>query len=145
MNNDIPQYQNIGYTETGYLVIRATTASEALPLEDALVTIYGNLPDFSSVVAQLVTGNDGLTPKIALLTPPRTLSESPESGALPYATYRVSVQKDGYYPITLQNVPLFSGITSVQPANLIPLVENGYPDSFNPYGGMVIEREPYEL
>lgn len=141
MNNDIPQYSDIGYTGTGYLVIRATTASEALPLENALVTVYGNQENFSSVIARLQTGNDGLTPKIALLAPPRALSEVPGNGGLSYATYNVSVQKEGFSPLELQGVPIFDGITSVQPADLIPLSENGYPDSFDPYGGRIREGQ----
>ena len=145
MNNDIPQYQDAGYTESGYLVIRATTASEALPLENATVTVYGELPDFSAVIVQTETGPDGLTPKLELLTPPRSLSETPDSARRPYASYRISVDREGYYPITLQGVPVFSGITSVQPADLIPLMENGYPDSFSPFGGTVTEREPSDL
>ena len=144
MNNDIPQYSDIGYTGTGYLVIRATTASEALPLENALVTVYGNQPDFSSVIARLQTGNDGLTPKIALLAPPRALSEVPGNGSRSYATYNISVHKDGFSPLELLRVPVFDGITSVQPADLIPLSENGYPDSFDPYGGRVIEGEAFD-
>lgn len=139
MNNDIPQYQNIGYTGTGYLIIRVTTASEALPLEGATVTVYGNRPDFSSVIARLLTGNDGLTPKIALMTPPRALSEVPGNGSDSYATYNLSVNKQGYSPVEMYGVPLFDGITSVQPADLIPLPQNGYPDAFDPYSGSVVE------
>lgn len=139
MNNDIPQYADIGYTGTGYLVIRATTASGALPIENALVTVYGNRPDFSAVIARLQTGNDGLTPKIALSAPPRSLSETPGNGDNSFATYNISVRKNGFYPLSLYEVPVFDGITSVQPANLIPLIENGYPDSFDPYGGRIVE------
>ncbi len=141
MNNDIPQYDALGYTGTGYLVVRATTASEALPLENATVTIYGTEDDFSSIIARLQTGNDGLTPKIALLAPPRALSEVPGNGARSFASYNVSVHKNGFAPLALRRVPVFDGITSVQPADLIPLAENGYPDSFKPYGGPIDEGE----
>lgn len=139
MNNDIPQYADIGYTGTGYLVVRATTASGALPIENAVVTVYGNQPDFSAVIARLRTGNDGLTPKIALTAPPRSLSEAPGNGAASFATYNLSLHKDGFYPLSLYEVPVFDGVTSVQPADLIPLLENGYPDSFDPYGGRINE------
>ena len=141
MNYDIPEYQNIGYTGTGYLVVRVTTASEALPLEGAVVTVYGNQPDFSSVIARLQTGIDGLTPKIALSAPPRSLSESPESPRPPFATYNITVDKSGYSSLETYRVPIFDGITSVQPADMIPLPKNGYPDSFSPYSQTVIEGE----
>ena len=141
MNNDIPQYSDIGYTGTGYLVVRVTTASEALPLEGATVTVYGNQPDFSSAIARLQTGNDGLTPKSALMAPPRALSEVPGNGSASYATYNISVDREGYSPIEMYGVPLFDGITSVQPADMIPLPQNGYPDAFDPYSGSVVESE----
>jgi len=141
MNNDIPQYQDRGYTGTGYLVVRVTTASEALPLEGANVTVYGDEANFSSVIARLTTDNDGLTPKLALMAPPRSLSESANSHSRPFATYTVTVNKDGYYPLDSRSVPIFDGITSVQPADLIPLPQNGYPDSFIPYGTRITESE----
>ena len=141
MNNDIPQYSDLGYTGMGYLVVRATTASEALPLENATVSVYGNEETFSSLIARLQTGSDGLTPKIGLLAPPRSLSEVPGNGSRSYATYNVSVHKDGFDPLFLTNVPLFDGITSIQPADLIPRAENGYPDAFDPFGGHGRERQ----
>ena len=139
MNNDIPQYSDVGYTGTGYLVVRATTASEALPLAGAVVSVYGDIDGFSSLIARLQTGKDGLTPKIALLAPPRALSESPGNKDRAYATYNVSVRMDGFSPLALRSVPIFDGITSVQPADLIPLAANGYPDGFQPYGTSLSE------
>ena len=141
MNYDIPEYQNSGYTGTGYLVVRVTTASEALPLEGASVTVFGNLPDFSTAVAQLQTGRDGLTPKIALATPPRALSETPDSPVPPFATYRISVRKKGFTPIDAYRVPIFDGVTSIQPADMIPLPKNGYPDAFSPHAEVTVEGE----
>ena len=141
MNHDIPQYSDIGYTGTGYLIVRATTASQALPLEDATVSVYGDLPNFSSLVARMKTGNDGLTPKLALLTLPRSLSETPGNGVPPYATYRIAVSKPGFEPLEMYRVPIFDGITSIQPADLIPLPKNGYPDAFDPFAGRVVEGE----
>ena len=141
MNNDISQYQNIGYTGTGYLVVRVTTASEALPLQNATVTIYGGLPDFSAAIARLQTGNDGLTPKIALAAPPRALSESPNSALPPFATYNITVDKEGYTPIRMYRAPIFDGITSVQPADMIPRPKNGYPDAFSPHDEIIVEGE----
>ena len=141
MNNDIKQYQNLGYTGTGYLVVRVTTADEAIPLENAYVTVYGNEANFSAIIARLTTGNDGLTPKLALMAPPRALAESPNSPVRPFATYRIAVDKNGFFPLSAKEVPIFDGITSVQPANLIPLPQNGYPDSFAPYGSFISEGE----
>ena len=144
MNRDIPQYQSIGFTESGYLVIRASTASGAIPLEGATVTVRGNQPNFSSVIVKLTTGRDGLTPKISLAAPPTANSISPGMPD-PFATYNVDVSLDGYLPTSAQQVPIFDGITSIQPINLIPRPKNGITDRFAPYGEIITDTEPPNL
>ena len=145
MNKDIPQYDSLGYTGTGYLVVRVSTATGALPLPGATVLIRGSEPDFSAVIARLSSGEDGLTPKIALLTPPRALSLSPTETEKPYASYNVEVYLDGYQTLSAQNVPIFDGVTSIQPADMIPVPKNGYLSSRPPYGQQYTESEPPDL
>ena len=145
MNQDIPQYDSLGYTGTGYLVVRVSTASGALPLPGATVLIRGSEENFSAVIARLTSGEDGLTPKIALLTPPRSLSQTPSQTAKPYASYNVEVYLDGYHSLSAQNVPIFDGITSIQPADLIPVPKNGYPATRPPYEQQYTESEPADL
>ena len=128
MNQDIPQYQTLGYTGKGYLVVRVSTASGALPLSGATILVRGDEEKFSAVIARLTSGEDGLTPKIALLTPPRSLSLSPTQTKKPYATYHVEVYLDGYHDNLTHNIPIFDGITSVIPADMIPIPKNGFPD-----------------
>ena len=116
---------------TGYLVVKVSTARGAIPLENASVNIRGATPETSDIIYSLVTGPDGLTPKISLPAPMRSLSESP--GALiPYSLYNIDVFKKGYIDLLFTGVAVFDGITSVQPAVMIPLPENRFPDSFEP-------------
>jgi hypothetical protein len=128
MNQDIPQYQSLGYTGKGYLVVRVSTASGALPLSGATVLVRGDEENFSAIIARLTSGEDGLTPKIALLTPPRSLSMSPTAKQKPYASYHVEVYLDGYHDNLTHNIPIFDGITSVMPADMIPIPKNGFPN-----------------
>jgi len=144
MNRDIPQYANIGYTGSGYLVIRASTASGALPLEGATVSVRGNQPNFSAVIVTLTTERGGLTPKISLAAPPRGNSTSP-GFENQFATYNVDVTLKGYFPASAQQVPIFDGITSVQPVSLIPLPKNGTSDRFDPYSERITNIEPPNL
>lgn len=132
MNHSMPMYQNGNYSGTGYLVVRVSAASEALPLEGATVFVRGGEENDSAVIATLNTGRDGLTPKIALAAPPRSLSESPNN-VRPYALYSVDVHLNGYPTVTAQNLPIFDGITSAQSIVLTPLPKNGYPDKFDPF------------
>ena len=116
-------------TERGSLTVRVSTASGAIPLEGVAVNIRGGELADSSVIYALSTNSDGLTPTVSLPTPPRINSEYPQSTQPPYAVYNVDVFMDGYSPAFFHNVPVFSGINSIQPVILLPLLENAvYPD-----------------
>ena len=115
----------------GYLVVHVTTAGGAIPLEGAKVDIQTYDPESASepetrgdTVASLITGSDGNTVRIPLSTPPKALSESPGNGR-PYSLYQAEVTLEGYYSQTHIGIPMFDGITSIQPILLIPLSENG--------------------
>ena len=112
------------YSETGYLTVRVSTAGGAIPLKNAAVNIRGGDINDSDVIFSLSTNSDGLTPPVSLPTPPRSTSEYPQSAAPAYALYNIDVFAKGYSPAFFHNVPVFSGITSVQPAILLPEIEN---------------------
>ena len=107
-------------------MVRVTTARGAIPLGDAQVRIRREDPQDSGILYALRTDRDGLTKKVTLPTPPLSNSESPQGG-VPYATYGVDVFKEGYAPLSFQNVPVFPGVVSVQPAVMVPS-EGGLPE-----------------
>lgn len=113
----------------GYLVIKASTARGAIPLENASVNIRGAEAENSGVIRSLTTNSSGMTEKVSLPAPPKVLSGSPGI-ILPYALYDVDVFKDGYTPIFLKNVAIFDSVTSIQPAIMIPLEDNEYTDNY---------------
>ena len=119
----------------GGLVVQVTTASNAIPLEGAAVTVRGEDGD---VRYELRSGRDGRTDRVFLPAPSRTESQRPSAGR-PYAVYNIEVALSGYERAFYTNVPVFDGITAVQQANLIPLPENGYPDGFTLNEGMSLE------
>ena len=124
--------QQKGY---GYVIVRVSTARGAIPLEGATVTIYNYDPEFEdgrgNVISVHASGAGGLTDRITLPAPPRSLSLSPGNGK-PYETYNIGVVKDGYYRQSYIGVPIFEGITAIQNADLIPLSENGQTDRATP-------------
>lgn len=109
--------------ERGFLTVRVSTAGGAIPLEGASVNIRGGDVDDSAVIYALLTNSDGLTETVSLATPPRSASTSPQDTTPPYAVYNVDVYAEGYVPAFFNNVPVFSGINSVQPAVLVPYLE----------------------
>ena len=122
--NTTPNTQTEGFTEVGYLTVRVSTAGGAIPLEGAAVNIRGGNVEDSAIIYALVTNSDGLTPTVSLPTPPRSASETPQNTTPAYAVYNVDVYAKDYIPAFFNNVPIFSGINSVQPAVLVPEVEN---------------------
>ena len=107
-------------TETGYIIVKVSTARGAIPLEGATVSIRGDTPETSGIIYSTTTNSDGHTEKIALPTPAKKLSETPEN-TKPYATYSIDVFNDGYIPISFRNVPVFSSVISIQPAVMVPV------------------------
>lgn len=67
----------------------------------------------------LLTDIIGKTPKFRFLLPDKSLSLSPGSYK-PYSTYDISVSADGYLTEYFYDVPVFEGITSLQPVSLKP-------------------------
>ncbi len=136
--NAIPQNTD----SVGYLVVNVTTARGAIPLADASVNIRGSEAAGSGVLFSLRTNRDGRTEKVALPTPPRAESQTP-GYPVPYAIYNIEVFKDGYLPLSFQNVPIFPSVVSIQPAVMVPA-----PESFsNPYpshGASTVLPEPAE-
>lgn len=119
----------------GYLVIHVTTARGSIPVEGAQVTVRNFLEEPTEgrgdVIATLISGTDGNTVILPLDAPPRAQSMKPGNGK-PYASYIAEIRMEGYYDQIYSGIPIFDGITAIQPADLIPLPENGQSDSFTP-------------
>ena len=110
----------------GYLVVRVSTARGAIPLENATVSIRGSTPQNSGVIYSLETDNSGLTPRLPLPSPPKSNSLSPNQDT-PYSLWSIDVFRQGFISARYEGVPVYSGITSVQNAELVPLSEGFMP------------------
>lgn len=108
---------------TAVLRVFVTTARGAFPLDCAAVRIYTHT-DEPELLHALRTDRSGMTPPVALETPPRAASLSP-GGAEPFAVYTVTVEREGYIPRTAVQVPLFAGVPTVLPVTMTPLTEQG--------------------
>ena len=68
------------------------------------------------------TDISGLSPVVAVPTVSRELSLQP--GTIPPSTaYTIQSDAEGYYSVRNLNVPVYGGITAVQPVEMIPLPE----------------------
>ena len=135
-------------TGLGFLIVRATTARGAIPIEGALVSVRSYDPELQDgrgdVVFSAVTNRDGNTPPIPLSAPPRESSLT-AGNPHPFTSYLVDVYNEGYSALNYINVPIFDGITAIQPADLIPLPENGRTDSRTPDSEQFFESSAPDL
>ncbi len=108
----------------GYLRVNVRKARETLPIEGAFVQIYGSdeAGNNSGVLYSLRTDADGITETVELSAPPAALSMKP-GDPQPYGIYNITVQKEGYGRVENIGVPVFDGVLSTQPVQLIPLSE----------------------
>ena len=128
----------------GYLIVNVSTARGVIPLKDASVTVFYNEPEGTSVFSVMSTDMSGKTERLELPAPSRELSESP-GNPKPYATYTITVEKDGYYPVTNAGVPIFAGVTSIQPVEMLPLAEYNSDTVYPRYGLDITEDRDQNL
>ena len=123
----------------GFLQVLVRTARDSLPIPSAEVLIQS--PTLSR---GLITDESGRTDAIPLPAPASQGSLS-AGGNDPFALYRVTVKKEGFYTQSTENVPIFAGITSLQPVNLIGRAEYGS-DTLIPQSSVsTVERDPQVL
>ena len=106
-------------TGNGKLTAVVTTLRAIYPLEGARVTVFTGNYDNMEILVSALTDSSGKSPTFSLPAPPRNLSESPGMSEKPYASYNMLVEADGYLDNIHLNIPVFSGVESVQQSNMM--------------------------
>ncbi len=117
-NNTVPNP-----TALGVLEVWVTTASSALPLSGAHVTVSYDTPDGRTVQYIGVTDESGRTAPIPLPAVGAEESLSQEGAVAPFTLYNVEVFADRYYRVENIGVPMYGGVRAVLPVRMIPLPE----------------------
>lgn len=113
-------------TESGSLKVEAFASDRTFGIPNARVMVFIGLPEGNVAVFDGLTDIDGSTESIRLPAPPKSLSQSPQTGRnpkLPYAVYSVYVEHPDYVRAVFTNVPVFSGIESIQPVRMLAKAE----------------------
>lgn len=119
-----PNWINLtGDSSWGFLQFDIFTAGGAYPVPGALVVVKKKLTGGTGLVRLLFSDRSGRTPTIALPAPSASLSQNPMSTTRPFSEYTVTVRARGYYTLSDINIPIFAGVKTVQPIDLIPLPE----------------------
>ncbi|MBQ9510476.1 MAG: hypothetical protein IJR55_02065 [Clostridia bacterium] len=127
----------------GKLIVQAVAAQSAYPVPDALVLVREATDNGMRLIASLRTDEDGLTDPLEIEAPPESQSLSPGLGKA-YTAVNIEVQADGFMTDVKQNAQIYSGVTSLQIVNLIPLPDSDrmrYPSIME----NVTESSPPEL
>lgn len=109
-------------SENGSLKVETYAADRSFGVGSARVMVFLELPGGNVAVFDGITDNDGSTESIRLPAPPRELSQSPQQGdnpRLPYSTYSVYVEHPDFVRSVFTNVPVFSGVESIQPVRML--------------------------
>lgn len=117
--------------DKGELKISVVRRGTKIPIENVTVRIsFTGEPE--GTIEELKTDSSGQTEAIALEAPP--LEYSMEFGQeQPYAEYNLSVQAEGYEPVTLSGVEVMSGVTALSNVEMRGVVTEP-----NPEGAIVI-------
>ncbi len=99
----------------GYIQVTARAASAAQPLQG--VSVYISRGD--ELLYTLLTDSSGSTAKVRLPAPP--VAKDGGARVQPYSIYNVTAYLEGYAELKSESVPVFAGVTSVQPFAMLPL------------------------
>ncbi|MBQ8742509.1 MAG: hypothetical protein IJZ03_04000 [Clostridia bacterium] len=115
--------------EKGYIITEVRSRGEALPIVGATVTISAYEKGELQVVNVQKTDISGSTLPFEIDTPPKADSLTPNPSELPFSTVSIEIDKSGFLTQIFAEVPIFSGITTIQPVQLIPLNPDAYRNS----------------
>jgi len=104
----------------GYLTIQARTAHDAIPLADVRISI---LDESDNSIYELTTDENGETQVVPLNTVDKSFSLNQYYTGLPYVSYGVLAQKEGFHSLSVLSIPIFDGETAILPLSLIPMQE----------------------
>ena len=128
-------------SSTGKLIVSVTAIRSLYPISNAKVTVFSGDLENREIIATDFTDQSGRTEEFVLQTPEKSLSLSFGAESVPYATYGVEINAEGYVDSIFLNIPVFSGVTSIQRVNML-LLETAGKDK----GPLIFdEAQKYEL
>ena len=115
---------NENLNSSGGLTASITTPRGIKGVPNAKVTVFTGTPENYEIIAEYVTDSSGKTGTFLLPTKEKALSEQADTSALkviPYSLYNVAVSADGYAKQLNLNIPIFSGVTTLQNIDITSL------------------------
>lgn len=117
---DNTEQESLG-DSTGYILVNVRTGREAVPIEGASVIVNAVLNGKRMIIAAGMTDISGTTLKLETPAPDIEYSQYPDSAVRPYSLFDITVTARGFFNARSVDVPVFSGITSIQNFNMVPV------------------------
>ncbi len=137
--NDVNEFRNTNRGE-GNLKVQVFSGREAFPIVSARVAVTKDFNNGTYTFFDDLTDTSGIVENMSLTTPVSDMARE-NNNVLPYSTYTIRVTHPYFISTVYTNVPVFDGITSIQPVNLIP--KTGTPTDEDDI--VYVEREPVDL
>ncbi|MBE6732872.1 MAG: hypothetical protein E7561_02615 [Ruminococcaceae bacterium] len=119
-------------SNNGSLIVNVTTLRGLYPVRNALVSVFTGEYENKTEVDRSVTDQSGKSKIFSLTAPERDLSLSAGSTEPVYTNYGIEVTADGYAKEINLNLPIFSGVTSLQNVDMTLLsAQNGNGENMN--------------
>lgn len=119
-SDSYPTEESIG-SSRGFVLVNVRTGRDSGVVEGARVVITALIDGTRVVMASGVTDLSGATPIFELPAPDEIYSQTPSPPVRPYSLFNISVTANGFFNSLSIDVPVFSGITSVQNFNMVPV------------------------
>lgn len=140
-----PVYRNVDEFRArnrgeGTMRVQAFSGQQAFPVVNANVVISKNFTDGTYTFFDDLTDTSGIIENMSLTAPESGVANE-DNEILPYSTYTIRVTHPFFRTTVYNNVPVFDGITSIQPVNLVPKTGTPIDDNDIVYN----ETEPVDL
>ena len=106
---------------TGFILVNVRTGNESTPIVGASVVVTALDNGKRILAAARLTDISGTVTEIEVPAPDKAYSLTPDSAVRPYSLFDISVRARGFFNARSIDVTVFSGITSVQNFNMVPL------------------------
>ena len=104
--------------DIGRLKVQCFSGESYIPVDRCKVTIIGRGDFATKRVIVLSTDSSGLTEEIEVDTPPLEYSLNENSDRIPYSLYDITVEREGFDPVTINGCQVFPGQVAYQRCNL---------------------------
>lgn len=106
---------------SGFILVNVRTGDESWAVEDAVVVVSAIINGSRLMIATGLADSSGTTRLFEVPVPDLSYSQQPFSDTRPYSLYDISVTAKGFFNARSVDVPVFSGITSIQNFSMIPV------------------------